>query len=286
MNVIRTTLLLAGLTALLVLVGNAIGGTMGMVIGLIFAGAMNLGSYWFSDKMVLRLYRAQPVGPNEAPELYSVVKELARKARMPMPRVYIIDTQTPNAFATGRSPKHAAVAATSGLLRLMNREELTGVLAHELSHVRHRDTLVCAIAATFAGAIAMIANMAQWALLFGGFRGDDREGGGVGVLGALATMILAPMAAMLIQMAISRSREYGADHGGAELSGNPLWLASALRKLESANRTAPMQAAADHPATAHLFIVNPLSGLNLAKLFSTHPPTEERIRRLEAMARR
>lgn len=285
MNAIRTTLLLAGLTVLLVFVGNAIGGTAGMIIALIFAAVMNVGSYWFSDKMVLRLYKAQPVGPNDAPELYSVVKELAHSAHMPMPKVYIIESDTPNAFATGRNPDHAAVAATSGLLRLMNRQELTGVLAHELSHVRHRDTLISAIAATFAGAIAMIANIAQWTMLFGGFRGDDDEGG-AGVLGALATMILAPIAAMLIQMAVSRSREFGADKGGAELTGNPLWLASALRKLESANQATPMRTAADNPATAHLFIVNPLSGLNLAKLFSTHPPTEERIRRLEAMARR
>ena len=281
MNALRTTLLLAALTALLVLVGKALGGTAGMAIGLVFAGVMNIGSYWYSDRLVLRLYRARPVGADEAPELYSVVQHLAHRAHMPMPRVYVVDNDTPNAFATGRNPQHAAVAATTGLLRLMNREELTGVLAHELSHVRHRDTLISAIAATLAGAIAMIANIAQWALLFG-FGGEDEEGG---LAGALATMILAPLAAALIQMAVSRSREYGADAGGAELSGHPLWLASALRKLESANESRPMGTAAQHPATAHLFIVNPLRGAKLANLFSTHPPTDERIRRLEAMAR-
>lgn len=285
MNTLRTTVLLAGLTALLLFAGKALGGNAGMVVALIFAVVMNFGSYWFSDKLVLRMYQAQPVGPDKAPELYSVVQELARQANMPMPAVYIVESDTPNAFATGRNPEHAAVAATTGLLRIMSREELTGVLAHELSHVRHRDTLVSAIAATLAGAITMLANMAQWMLLFGGLRGNDNNQGGGGVLGALVMMIMAPLAAMLIQMAVSRSREFGADQGGAELTGNPLWLASALRKLEQANERAPMQAAAEHPTTAHLFIVNPLGGLRLARLFSTHPSTEERIRRLEAMAR-
>ena len=284
MNTLRTTVLLASLTALLLVAGKALGGNGGMVVALVLAVVMNFGSYWFSDKLVLRMYRAQPVGPKEAPELYSVVETLARQAKMPMPAVYIVESDTPNAFATGRNPEHAAVAATTGLLRIMNREELTGVLAHELSHVRHRDTLVSAIAATLAGAITMLANMAQWMLLFGGLRGNDNEQGGGGVLGALVMMILAPFAAMLIQLAVSRSREFGADKGGAELTGNPLWLASALRKLEQANERAPMQAAADHPTTAHLFIVNPLGGLNLARLFATHPSTEERIRRLQAMA--
>lgn len=285
MNTLRTTVLLACLTGLLLFAGKALGGNGGMVVALIFAIVMNFGSYWFSDKLVLRMYQAQRVEPNQAPELYSVVQDLARRAQMPMPAVYIIETDTPNAFATGRNPKHAAVAATTGLLRIMNREELTGVLAHELSHVRHRDTLVSAIAATLAGAITMLANMAQWMLLFGGLRGNDNEqGGGGGLLGALVMMIMAPLAAMLIQMAVSRSREFGADQGGAELTGNPLGLANALRKLERGNERAPMQTAAEHPATAHLFIVNPLGGLRLARLFSTHPPTEERIRRLEAMA--
>lgn len=284
MNALRTTLLLAGLTVLLVLVGKALGGTAGMVIALVFAGVMNVGSYWFSDKLVLSMYGAKPVSQQDAPELYDTVRFLAQRAGMPMPKVYIMQSETPNAFATGRSPNHAAVAATTGLLRIMNRDELAGVLGHELSHVRHRDTLVSAIAATMAGAIAMIANMAQWAMLFGGFgRSDDDEGAG-GLIGALAMMILAPLAATLIQLAVSRSREYGADRGGAELTGHPLWLASALRKLESANRSEPMQAAVQHPSTAHLFIVNPLSGHKLAQLFSTHPPTDDRIRRLEDMA--
>lgn len=284
MNTIRTTVLFAGLTVLLVLIGGALGGQAGMIIALLFAAVMNLGSYWFSDRMVLKMHGAREASPSEAPELYGVVKELAARAGLPMPRVYVMESDTPNAFATGRSPNHAAVAATTGLLRLMNREELRGVLAHELAHVRHRDTLTGAIAATFAGAITMIANMAQWAMLFGGFRGDDDEG--PGLLGGLAMMILAPIAAMLIQMAISRSREFAADRGGAEISGSSMGLASALRKLDQANQQHPIHSAASNPATAHLFIVNPLGGVNLGHLFSTHPPTEERIRRLEAMADR
>jgi heat shock protein HtpX len=286
MNAVRTTLLLAGLTVLLVFIGHVLGGTAGMVIALVFAGAMNFGSYWFSDRMVLKMHGAQAVTEAQAPQLYGIVRELATRAKMPMPAVYIMQTDTPNAFATGRNPEHAAVAATTGLLRLMNREELTGVLAHELSHVRHRDTLISAIAATFAGAIAMIANMAQWTMLFGGLQGDDEDEGAGGLVGGLVMMIIAPIAAALIQMAISRSREYGADAGGAQLSGNPLGLASALRKLEAGNQSEPMPSAAHNPSTAHLFIVNPLGGLSLAKLFSTHPSTEDRIKRLEAMARR
>lgn len=283
MNALRTTFLLAGLTVLLVLVGDAIGGTGGMVIALVFAAVMNFGSYWYSDRMVLSMHGARRVDAQQAPELYRAVQELSRRANLPMPAVYIMESDTPNAFATGRNPEHAAVAATTGLLRLLNRDELYGVLAHELAHVRHRDTLISAIAATFAGAIAMIANMAQWAMLFGGFRGNDNDSGGL--LGGIAMMILAPIAATLIQMAVSRSREYGADAGGAEIAGNPHGLASALRKLEQANQAHPMRSAARNPATAHLFIVNPLSGLNVGKLFSTHPSTEDRIRRLEAMAR-
>ncbi len=283
MNALRTTLLLAGLTALLVFVGRALGGTAGMAIALVFAAVMNIASYWYSDKLVLKMYRARPVGPEQSPKLYSVVEELAQRGNIPLPRVYIVESETPNAFATGRNPEHAAVAVTTGLLRLMNREELAGVLGHELSHVRHRDTLVSAIAATLAGAIAMLANMAQWGLIFGFGRADDRDEGG-GLIGALAMMFLAPLAAALIQFAVSRSREFGADEGGAELTGNPLALASALRKLETANRQIPMEAADEHPATAHMFIVNPLNAQNLARLFSTHPPTAERIRRLEAMA--
>ncbi|HET6725973.1 MAG TPA: zinc metalloprotease HtpX [Gammaproteobacteria bacterium] len=284
MNTLRTTALLALLTALFLWIRHALGGMGGLVIAFLFAAAMNIGSYWFSDKLVLRMYRARAVGPGEAPELHSVVAELAQRASMPMPRVYIVDSEAPNAFATGRGPEHAAVAATSGLLRMMTREELTGVLAHELSHVRHRDTLVSAIAATLGGAIAMLANMAQWALIFGGFGGSDDDDG-LGVGGALVMMIVAPIAAMLIQLAVSRSREYGADDGGAELTGHPLWLASALRKLDDANRRMVMPRAQAHPATSHLFIVNPLKG-GLASLFSTHPPIEERIRRLEEMAQK
>ncbi len=284
MYALRTTLLLGGLTALLMVAGEALGGHSGMVIALVVAAVMNIGSYWYSDKVVLTMYRARRVGPREAPKLYGVVEALAKRGEMPVPAVYIVDNDTPNAFATGRDPAHAAVAATTGLLRLMDKEELTGVLAHELSHVRHRDTLISAVAATLAGAITMLANFAQWALIFGFGRGEgDRDGGNV--FGALLMMIVAPIAAALIQFAVSRSREYGADKGGAELSGNPLWLARALRKLEQANRSTPMHAASAHPGTAHMFIINPLSGQKLAQLFSTHPPTEERIRRLEAMAR-
>ncbi len=282
MNTVRTTLLLAALTGLLLAAGKLVGGNAGMLVALVFAGVMNIGSYWYSDRLVLSMYRAREAGPQEEPELHAVVRDLAQRAGMPMPRVYVIDTGTPNAFATGRDPRHAAVAATRGLLRMMNREELAGVLAHELSHVRHRDTLVSAIAATLAGAIAMLATMAQWALLFGGFAGEDDDGG---IFGALAMMILAPLAASLIQLAVSRSREYGADAGAAQLTGHPLWLVNALRKLESANRSEPIPAAVQHPSTAHLFIVNPLAGHRLANLFSTHPATEDRISRLEAMAR-
>ncbi|HET7312899.1 zinc metalloprotease HtpX [Salinisphaera sp.] len=284
MNALRTTLLLAGLTVLLVLVGGALGGQAGMVIALVIAAAMNFGSYWFSDRLVLKMHGAREASAAEAPELFNVVRELAQSAQLPMPRVYVMDSDTPNAFATGRSPSHAAVAATTGLLRIMNREELRGVLAHELAHVRHRDTLISAVAATFAGAITMIANIAQWTMLFGGFRGDDDEEGAGGLLGGLAMIILAPMAAMLIQMAVSRSREFAADKGGAEICGSPTGLANALRKLEQANQRHPMGTAERNPGTAHLFIVNPLAGVNIGKLFSTHPPTDERIQRLEAMS--
>ncbi|RJS93084.1 zinc metalloprotease HtpX [Salinisphaera sp. Q1T1-3] len=286
MNALRTGALLAALTVLLILVGGALGGRGGMVIAFVFAALMNFGSYWFSDRMVLKMHGAREASASDAPELYNIVRELAHNAQLPMPRVYVMESETPNAFATGRNPSHAAVAATTGLMRLMNRDELRGVLAHELAHVRHRDTLISAVAATFAGAIAMIANMAQWAMLFGGFRGNDNEGEGPGMLGGLAMMILAPLAATMIQMAVSRSREFGADKGGAEIAGSPTGLANALRKLESANRQHPMESAARNPATAHLFIVNPLSGLNIGKMFSTHPPTEERIQRLQAIGDR
>lgn len=283
MNTLRTTLLLATLTGLLLIVGQALGGQTGMVIALGFAVVMNFGSYWFSDSLVLTMYHAQEVGPDEAPGLYRVVQGLAQRAGLPMPRVYVIQSDAPNAFATGRNPEHAAVAATTGLMRILNSDELAGVMAHELAHVQHRDTLTGAIAATIAGAIAMLANMAQWAALFGMGRQDEDEGGG-GLVGALVMMIVAPLAASLIQMAISRSREYAADARGAAICGHPLALASALRKLEQMNQRTFMPEAESHPATTHLLIINPLKGATLAQLFSTHPATEERIRRLEALA--
>ncbi len=284
MNTLKTTILLAVLTGLMLVIGRAIGGQSGMIIALFLAVIMNFSAYWFSDKLVLSIYRAQPVTPAEAPELYQIVEELARRASIPMPKVYIVENDTPNAFATGRSPEHAAVAATTGILRILNRDELMGVLAHELGHVQHRDTLTSAIAATLAGAIGMLASMAQWAMLFGFGRQDEREEGGAGVLASIVIMVLAPIAATLIQLAISRSREYAADAKGAELCGNPLWLANALRKLETANRQMPLSTANDNPATAHLFIVNPLHGGGVMNWFATHPPIDERVRRLEAMA--
>lgn len=283
MNLFRTTLLLTVLTGLLLVAGQLLGGQTGMMFALVLAVVMNFSAYWFSDKIVLSMYGAQEVGPHDAPELYGIVQELARRGNLPMPRVYIIHNDTPNAFATGRSPEHAAVAATTGILRILSREELAGVMAHELAHVQHRDTLISAIAATIAGAISMLANMAQWALIFGMGRQNGQENGG-SVLGTLVMMLLAPIAAALIQMAVSRTREYAADARGAALCGNPLWLANALRKLELGNRRIPMHQAESNPATAHLFIVNPLQGSSLANLFSTHPPIEERVRRLEEMA--
>jgi len=282
MNTLRTTMLLGLLTGLLVLAGGAIGGKSGMTFALIMAAMMNFGSYWFSDKIVLAMYGAQEVTEAEAPDFYALVRQLAMQAGLPMPRVYVIPSETPNAFATGRNPEHAAVAATNGILRILTRDELLGVMAHELAHVKNRDILIQSIAATIAGAITYLAQMAQWAAIFGGGRSDDDEGGGG--FGMILMAILAPIAAMLIQMAISRSREFGADRGGAEIAGNPLHLASALRKLEMANHQLPMQAAT--PASAHLFIVNPLTGGGLMSLFSTHPPVEERVRRLEEMAYR
>jgi heat shock protein HtpX len=278
MNTLKTTFLLGLLTVLLVLAGGAIGGRNGMTFALVMAGVMNFVSYWFSDKIVLTMYGAKQVTESDAPEFYGIVRQLAAQAGLPMPKLYIMQSDTPNAFATGRNPEHAAVAATTGVLRILSREELMGVMAHELSHVKHRDILISSIAATVAGAITYLAQMAQWAAIFGGGRDRDDEGGGL--LGVLVMAIVAPLAAMLIQMAISRSREYEADRGGAEVSGNPLYLANALRKLEMANRQIPMEA---NPATAHMFIVNPLTGGGLMSLFSTHPPIEERIKRLESM---
>jgi heat shock protein HtpX len=282
-NTLKTTFFLTLMTVLLVGVGKLLGGNNGMVMAFIFAMIMNGISYWFSDKIVLAMYRAQKVTEAEAPELYNVTQGLASRAGMPMPKVYIIESDTPNAFATGRNPEHAAVAATTGILRLLNREELTGVLAHELSHIRHRDILISTVAATIAGAISMLANIAQWGLMFGGFGGrrDDRDAGPLGLIGMLVTIILAPLAAMLIQMAVSRSREYAADEGGAKLCGNPLSLANALRKLHAGVQRFPMRDA--NPATAHLFIVNPFTSGGLVNLFSTHPPIEERVARLEGM---
>ena len=275
LNNVKTVGLLTLLTLLLVFIGGIIGGQGGALIALILAAVMNLGSYWFSDKIVLRMYKGQEVTSGK---LYEVVKELVERNNLIMPRVYMLPQNAPNAFATGRNPKHAVVAATQGILDILTRDELMGVMAHEMSHVRHRDILIGSIAATIAGAISFLANMAQWSLLFG-MGGDDDEGGSM--LGMIATMIFAPMAAMLVQMAVSRSREYAADRGGAELCGNPHYLANALRKLEAANRRQPMQHV--NEATAHMFIVNPLSGKKLQNLFTTHPPIMERINRLEAM---
>ncbi len=279
MNALKTTFLMALMTVLLVMAGGAIGGRAGMTFALIMAGVMNFVSYWFSDKIVLAMYGAREVTEVDYPEFYGLVRQLAAHAGIPMPRVYIIDSETPNAFATGRNPEHAAVAATTGIMRILTRDELLGVMAHELSHVKHRDILISSIAATIAGAIAYLAHMAQWAAIFGGGRDRDEEGGGA--VGLIVMAIVLPIAAMLIQMAISRAREYEADRGGAAVSGNPLFLANALRKLEMANRQIPMEA---NPASAHMFIVNPLTGGGLMSLFSTHPPIEERVRRLEAMA--
>src|SRR3990172_3628002 len=271
MNFFKTTILLAVLTAILVFAGDAFGGRSGAMMALILAGIMNFGAYWFSDKIVLMMYRAKPVTDAEAPELYAITRDLTMKAGLPMPKVYIMDNDTPNAFATGRNPSHAAVAVTRGIMRLLSKEELTGVIGHELAHIQNRDILISTISATIAGAISYLAHMAQWAAMFGSSRDDERGGNPIALI-----------AAMIIQMAISRSREYGADEGGARITGNPLSLANALRKLEYANKRIPM--AVPNEATAHMFIVSPLSGGSLLRLFSTHPPIEERIKRLEAMA--
>jgi len=274
MNTLRTIMLMTLLTILLVLAGGAVGGRSGALVALIMAGVMNLGSYWFSDKIVIRMYRGVEVADGP---LFEVVQELCQRNGLPMPKVYILPQPTPNAFATGRNPQHAAVAATEGILQILSREELLGVMAHEMSHVRHRDILIGSVAATIAGAIAYLAHMAQWAMIFGGGRDDEDSN----PLGLILMMIFAPIAAMLVQMAISRSREYEADQGGAKMCGNPFYLASALRKLEAANSRRPMPHT--NEATAHMFIVNPLRGHGLKTLFSTHPPVEERVRRLESM---
>lgn len=277
-NWFKTTLLMAGIVALFGAMGALIGGQQGMIVALALGGAMNLLAYWFSDKMVLRMYRAQEVDEHSAPQLHAMVRELAERAGIPMPRVYVIDEPQPNAFATGRNPHHAAVAATTGLLRLLTPRELRGVMAHELAHIKHRDILISTLSATVAGAISTLAN---FGLLFGG--AQQREGGGNAVL-ALLVMLLAPIAAMLIQFAISRTREFGADRGGAQISGDPRSLADALAKIEAYARGIPLKTAEAHPATAQMMIVNPLSGGSLSGLFSTHPSTGERIARLRALA--
>lgn len=279
MNGLKTMGLMVSLTLLLVFVGAALGGKNGMTIALIFAFVMNFITYWFSDKIVLKMYKAQQVTEAEAPELFGMVRRLAQKADLPMPKVYIMEQEQPNAFATGRNPKHGVVAVTTGIMRILSREELEGVLAHELAHIKNRDILVGTIAATIAGAISYLAQMAQWAMIFGG-RNNDEGGEHGNPIATIVMMIVGPIAAMLVQMAISRSREYGADAGGAKISGNPLHLANALKKLQMASQKIPMHA---NPATSHMFIVNPLTGGGILKLFSTHPPIEERIKRLNSI---
>ena len=278
MNYLRTAMLLAGLTALFMGVGYLIGGATGATIALIIAAGMNMFSYWNSDRMVLSMHGAQEVDARAAPDLYAMVQNLAQRAGLPMPRVYIMDNPQPNAFATGRNPQHAAVAVTSGLLNTMPREEIAGVIAHELGHIRNHDTLTMTITATIAGAISMLA---QFGLFFGGNRDSNN---GMGIIGTIAMVILAPIAAMLVQMAISRTREYAADRAGAEITGEPMWLASGLQRLENAAHQIPNESAEYNPATAHMFIVNPLSGQRMDNLFSTHPATENRIAALQALA--
>ena len=281
MNGAKTTLLMVVLTILLVIIGRLIGGTTGMIVALAFAGILNFFSYWFSDKIVLAMYGAREVSPQEAPKLYGAVEKLSSRFGLPVPRIYVIPTDAPNAFATGRNPSHAAVAATRGILQTLNDEELEAVLGHELSHVMNRDILVSTIAATMAGAVTLLAFMARWTAIFGGFGGSSNERGG-GVIGLLAMAILAPIAALLIRLAISRTREYMADSGSARLTKNPLALARALEKLEAAAERHPLPAS---PTTAHLFIVNPLRSGFMVRLFSTHPPIEKRVERLRDMAR-
>jgi heat shock protein HtpX len=275
-NYLKTALLLGLLTALILVVGDALGGTQGMAIALVFAGLMNFVSYWFSDRIVLAMYRGKEVSPAEAPRFHAIVDRLIARAGLPKPKLYVLPGDSPNAFATGRNPSHAAVAATEGILQLMNDEELEGVIAHELGHVKNRDILISSVAATIAGAITFLAHIARWGAIFGGYGGgDDRRGGNPFAL--LATAILAPIAAVLIQLAISRSREFGADATGAQLAGHPYGLARALEKLDAYSKRLPMQAS---PETAHMFIVAPFTGQSFMRLFSTHPPVAERIRRL------
>jgi len=281
-NRIKTYFLLGLLSIIFILIGSFFG-KQGMIIALILALGLNWFSYFFSDKLVLAMYRAKEVPENAYPQLHRIVEELAVKGKIPKPKIYIIPSATPNAFATGRDPNHAAVAVTEGIMEILDENELKGVLGHELSHIKHRDILIATVAATIAAAITFIANMLRWAAFFGGIGGDDdREGNILGLAGIILFAILAPIAAMIIQLAISRSREYLADEGGAELCGNPLYLANALKKLSEGVKRIPMKTS--NPSTSHLFIVNPFSGKSLINLFSTHPPTEERIKRLENMA--
>jgi heat shock protein HtpX len=276
-NWLKTSILMAGIVALFGAIGAALGGAQGMLLALLLGGAMNIFAYWFSDKMVLRMYKAQEVDEASSPYLYNMVKELAARAALPMPRVYLIDEAQPNAFATGRNPEHAAVAATTGIVKMLSARELRGVMAHELSHVKHRDILISTISATMAGAISMLANFAMF------FGGRDSSGRSHNPVVGILVMILAPLAASLIQMAISRAREFEADRGGAEISGDPQALADALTKIDAYARGIPMEAADAHPETAQMMIMNPLSGGGLRGLFSTHPATEERVARLRAM---
>ncbi len=280
MNTLKTVFLMTLMMVLFIFVGDLLGGRSGMTVAFMFALAMNFGSYWFSDKVVLAMYKAKEVNAESAPKLYGLVEELSQRASLPMPRVYVIENPTPNAFATGRDPQHAAVAVTTGILKILNTEELAGVIGHELAHVKHRDILIGTIAATFVGTITFVANMASWAMMFGRGNSDDDDSG----LASLFLMIVAPIAATLLQLAISRSREFVADEGGAEISGVPLALASALEKLSMQNQMQPIMDA--KPATAHMFIVNPLKGGGLMKLFSTHPSMEERVARLRELAKK
>ncbi|MBN8545040.1 MAG: zinc metalloprotease HtpX [Ignavibacteria bacterium] len=277
MNTIKTVIFMSVLTVLVVLAGNLIGGQTGMFFAFLFAVVMNFGSYWFSDKIVLKMYGAIEVDRSQSPYLFDMVERLAQKAQIPMPKLYVINDATPNAFATGRNPNHAAVAVTSGITGLLSNSELEGVIAHELAHIKNRDILIGAVASTFAGAITMLANMAQWAMIFGGRDDEDNS-----LIGSLVLIIVAPIAATMLQLAISRSREYIADASGAKISGNPLGLASALQKLSEYNSQKSVDAAG--PATAHMFIVNPLRGGGITKLFSTHPPIEERVKKLQEIA--
>ncbi len=283
MNNVKTVFLLTLLSGVFLSLGYVFGGNGGLIIALIFAGVMNIGSYWFSDKLALAMTGAREVTPDQEPQLHEVVDRVAAMARMPKPRVYIIQNDSPNAFATGRNAKHAAVAATTGIMRILDERELTAVFGHELGHIRNRDILVNAIVATVASAIMFIAMMGRWALIFGGLGGRDRDRGALGLVAVLVTIIVAPIAASLIRLAISRQREYGADEAGAQITGTPLSLASALQKLEDYSRARPMQV---NPAVSHLFIVNPLGKVNFASWFSTHPPAQKRIERLNEIARR